>query len=127
MARAIVTSRPERRPPYEPLYDTDTHTGASIEVFYADCVLARSFGAAASGWFHWRCLPGSLPDGPPIGPFRAWCDALNPRASGNVTGRSVNEQGSGLLGQLLGARGRPAKKHYNSNTSVHSWRRECPI
>ena len=45
MARAIITSRPGRRAAYEPLYDIDPRTGASIEIFYADRVLAKSFDA----------------------------------------------------------------------------------
>jgi hypothetical protein len=50
MARAIVTSNPEQRPASEPLYDLDPRTGATIEVFYADRVLAKSFGVRR-GWF----------------------------------------------------------------------------
>jgi hypothetical protein len=68
MARAITTSDPERRPAFEPLYDRDPRTGATIEVFYADRVLAASFGRLA-GWFHWSCQAGRLPTCPPIGPF----------------------------------------------------------
>jgi hypothetical protein len=79
MARAIV-SRMERRPAYEPLYDIDPRTGASIEVFYADRVLAESFGTGGAGWCWWACQPGCLPEGPPIGPFAtsyaAYRDAL---------------------------------------------------
>jgi hypothetical protein len=69
MARAIVTSHRTRRPQYEPLYDVCPKTGATIEVFYADRVLAQSFGANGAGWFWWTCRAGSLPDVPPIGPF----------------------------------------------------------
>jgi hypothetical protein len=53
---------------YEPLYDIDPQTGASVEVFYADRALANSFGRG-TGWFWWSCLRGSLPDSPPTGPF----------------------------------------------------------
>ena len=78
MTRAIVTSEGERHPKYEPLYDLDPQTGASIEVFFADRVLAEFFGTRG-GWFWWSCQPGCLPDGPPIGPFatsyRAYRDA----------------------------------------------------
>jgi len=81
MALAIMTPKAERRAVYEPLYATDPHTGASIEIFYADGVLARSFNARGAGWFWWSCQPGFLPDAPPIGPFptsyRAYRDALN--------------------------------------------------
>jgi len=66
MARAIIGA--ERRAAYEPLYDVDPLTGRTIEVFYADRVLAASFGKC-SGWFSWTCQPGCLPDAPPIGPF----------------------------------------------------------
>jgi hypothetical protein len=66
MARAIVGA--ERRAAYEPLYDVDPLTGRTIEVFYADRVLARSFGTCG-GWFWWTCLPGYLPDRLPAGPF----------------------------------------------------------
>jgi hypothetical protein len=68
MARAIVTTR-TGRPAYEPLYDIDPRTGASIEVFYADRVLAVSFGTRGAGWCWWACQRGCLPDGPPTGPF----------------------------------------------------------
>jgi hypothetical protein len=82
MARAIVTARAARRAAYEPLYDIDPHTGASIEVFYADRVLAESFGTRA-GWFWWACQHGRLPDDPPIGPFAtsytAYRNALDKR------------------------------------------------
>jgi hypothetical protein len=60
MAR-VVASELERRPAYEPLYEIDPRTGASIEVFYAYRVLAASFGARP-GWFWWACRRGSLPD-----------------------------------------------------------------
>ena len=67
MARA-VSSNPERRAAYEPLYDFDARSGATIEIFYADHVLARSFGRNP-GWFCWSCQRGRLPEGPPTGPF----------------------------------------------------------
>jgi hypothetical protein len=66
MPRAIVGA--ERRAAYEPLYDMDPQTGASIEVFFADRVLAASFGVRC-GWFWWQCQRGGLPDGLPTGPF----------------------------------------------------------
>ena len=69
MARAIVTSKTGRRAAYEPLYDINKRTGVSIEVFYANRVLAKSFGARGGGWFWWASQPGCLPDGPPAGPF----------------------------------------------------------
>jgi hypothetical protein len=78
MARAVI-SDPKRRAAYEPLYERDPQTGATIEVFLADRVLAESFGMGA-GWCWWTCRPGYLPDGPPIGPFAtsyaAYRDAL---------------------------------------------------
>jgi hypothetical protein len=60
------TSHTQRGAAYEPLYDFDQHTGAIIEVFYADHVLAGMKGA---GWHWWSCKPGSLPEWPPNGPF----------------------------------------------------------
>jgi len=69
MARAIVTAKAERCAAHEPLYDIDPRTGASVEVFYADDVLAESFGMRGAGWVWWSCQPGHLPDGPPTGPF----------------------------------------------------------
>jgi hypothetical protein len=72
-----AVSDPQRRPNYEPLYDVDSHTGATIEVFYADHILT---GMRSAGWHWWSCKPGSLPEWPPNGPFatryRAYCDAL---------------------------------------------------
>ena len=68
MARAVI-SDPRRRTAYEPLYDIDPQTGASVEIFYADRTLATSFGTRDAGWFWWACQPACLPDGPPIGPF----------------------------------------------------------
>jgi hypothetical protein len=67
VARAVI-SDPKRRAAYEPLYDIDPRSDASIEVFYADRVLANSFGRG-TGWFWWSCQRGSLPDRLPTGPF----------------------------------------------------------
>ena len=67
MAKALM-SKSARRDPHEPLYDADPRTGAAIEVFYADDVLAKSFGTRP-GWFWWSCRRGFLPDGLPTGPF----------------------------------------------------------
>src|SRR5437868_13161116 len=53
---------------HEPLYDIDPHTGASIEVFYADRAL-ETFGREGSGWFWWSRRPGFAPDCPATGPF----------------------------------------------------------
>ena len=64
-----MISDPKRRTAYEPLYDIDPQTGASVEIFYADHPLATSFGTRDAGWFWWACQPGCLPDSPPIGPF----------------------------------------------------------
>jgi len=52
---------------FGPQYDIDPQTGASVEIFYADRVLAKSFGRD-TGWFWWSCQSGSLP-GPAAGPF----------------------------------------------------------
>lgn len=79
MGRAVIFNA--RRAAREPLYDFDP-SGASIEVFYADHELARSFAAREAGWFHWSCLPGRLPEAPPAGPFptsyAAYRHALRP-------------------------------------------------
>jgi len=53
-----VISNPTGRAAYEPLYDIDPRTGASVEVFYADRVLAQSFGASCPGW-----SPKDIPTG----------------------------------------------------------------
>ena len=68
MARAILTSKTQPYPQCEPLYEIDPRSGATIEIFYADDVLAKSFGTCV-GWFFWSCLPGCLPEIPPVGPF----------------------------------------------------------
>ena len=61
MARTI-TCDARRRTAYEPLYDIDPQTGATIEVFFADQWLAKSFGTR-EGWFWWTCQRGFLPGG----------------------------------------------------------------
>ena len=48
MARAVI-SDPKRGTAHEPLYDIDPQTGATVEIFYADRALAKSFCAPA-GW-----------------------------------------------------------------------------
>ena len=68
MARAVI-SDPQRHTAREPLYDIDPQTGASVEIFYADGAVARSFGTSEAGWFWWTCQSGSLPEGEPSGPF----------------------------------------------------------
>jgi hypothetical protein len=92
MARAVITSDPERRAANEPLYDKDPQSGATIEIFYADLALARSFGAFC-GWFWWACLPGCLPDAEPHGPFptsyRAYRDAVVTRTKPAPFGRRI--------------------------------------
>ncbi len=68
MARAVI-SDPKRHTAYEPLYEIDPQTGASVEIFYADRAVAGSFGAREAGWFWWTCQSGSLPLDLPAGPF----------------------------------------------------------
>jgi len=68
MAQAVVTSKSTRYPQHEPFYDVDPRTGASVEVFFVDSWLAKSFGTS-HGWFWWTCQCGCLPEGPPTGPF----------------------------------------------------------
>lgn len=65
----VAISDPKRRTAYEPLYDIDPQTGASVEIFYADPAVARSFGTSEAGWFWWTCHSGSLPHDLPSGPF----------------------------------------------------------
>ena len=67
MSRAVA-SELVRRAACEPLYDLDPQTGASIEVFYADQVLAASFGTRP-GWFWWASRAGLPPNDLPKGPF----------------------------------------------------------
>jgi hypothetical protein len=78
VARAVICD-PARRAAHEPLYDIHPRTGAIIEVFYAERVLARSSGACGPGWFWWTTQRGCLPHGLPTGPFgtsyRAYRDA----------------------------------------------------
>jgi hypothetical protein len=68
VVRAAI-SDPKRHTAYEPLYDIDPQTGASVEIFYADGAVARSFGTSETGWFWWTCQSGSLPHNLPTGPF----------------------------------------------------------
>ena len=68
MARTAI-SDPKRHTAREPLYDLDPRTGASVEIFYADPAVARSFGTSDAGWFWWSCQSGSLPHELPTGPF----------------------------------------------------------
>jgi hypothetical protein len=79
----LVTSHLERCAINEPLYDIDPRTGDSVEIFYADSALAKSFGTRP-GWFHWSCQSGSVPDRLPTGPFptsyRAYRAALGSNA-----------------------------------------------
>jgi hypothetical protein len=78
-ALAVIAAR-GRRPGYEPLYDIDPYTGATIEIFYGDRVLAASFGGRGAGWYFWSSWLGCRP-GRPAGPFGtgyvAYRDALN--------------------------------------------------
>ncbi len=53
------------------LCEIDPTTGATIEIFCADRVMAQSFGAHAAGWY-WR-ERGS--PNPPSGPFIVCLDA----------------------------------------------------
>ena len=66
MARAVI-SDPKRRAAFEPLYDFDAQSGETIEIFFADRALAKSFGRGP-GWYCWSCQVGSLP-ALPAGPF----------------------------------------------------------
>jgi hypothetical protein len=85
VARAVI-SGPKRCTVYEPLYDIDLHTGASVEVFYADPALANSFGRG-TGWFWWTCQRGFLPNGLPTGPFATSYAAYRNFALGDMQPR----------------------------------------
>ena len=93
MAGAVVTSNPERRPAFEPLYVSDAPTGATIEIFHCDRVLAQSFGTRGAGWLWWSCQLGGLPISPPNGPFptsyRAYRDALTRGGNSTQFGRRI--------------------------------------
>jgi hypothetical protein len=66
MARAVI-SDPKQGTAHEPLYDIDPQTDATVEIFYADRALAKSFGTPA-GWFWWSCRR-DFPPGRATGPF----------------------------------------------------------
>jgi hypothetical protein len=91
MARAVITSNPERRPAFEPLYDVHPQAGETLEVFFVDRALAKSFGAGSVGFWWWTCPPGGLPR-EPHGPFAssylAYWDAMG--AAMPVFGRCAN-------------------------------------
>jgi hypothetical protein len=76
--KTAICTAGQRCRKYEPLYDFD-RTGAVIEVFYADAVLAASFGKHSAGWMWWTCWRGDRPC-EPSGPFSssylAYRDAL---------------------------------------------------
>jgi hypothetical protein len=78
-------------PPPEPLYDVDPRTGAAVEIFYADDVLAKSFGTRP-GWFWWSCRRGFLPDGQPTGPFGTSYAAYR-NVAGQWIGRGATRRG----------------------------------
>jgi hypothetical protein len=63
----VAKSALPRRAAYEPLYEVDPRTGASVEVFYVSAVVARSFGTC-DGWYWRTWRGGSFPD-TPVGPF----------------------------------------------------------
>jgi hypothetical protein len=98
MARAIIAS--ERRAAREPLYIRDPHSDATIEVFYADPVLARPF-ATRGGWCWWRCLPGCLPDTPPHGPFATSYGAFRDAVARHSKPRQFGRRNHAMFDQTL--------------------------
>lgn len=68
MAPQTLAPRQGKRAGREPLFDIHPHTGATIEVFFADRSL-ETFGRCGAGWFWWPRRRGSAPDGPATGPF----------------------------------------------------------
>ena len=77
---------------HKPLYDIDPRTGASIEVFYADCAL-ETFGRGGAGWFWWSRRRGLSRDGPATGPFStsyaAYRHAMTNAGAGTKRGTKV--------------------------------------
>jgi hypothetical protein len=59
------------------LYEIDPTTGATIEIFCADRVVAQSFGAHAAGWYWRQRGSPNLPSGPFLVCLDAYRDALN--------------------------------------------------
>jgi hypothetical protein len=59
------------------LYEVDTRSGETVEIFYADSVFAQSFGARGAG-FYWRKrgCSSDMPSGPFIVCLDAYRDAL---------------------------------------------------
>lgn len=57
----------KQRAQREPLIEVTSNR--TVEVFYADCALARSFGLDGAGWAWWSCMNGLTPESLPIGPF----------------------------------------------------------
>jgi hypothetical protein len=103
MARAVI-SNPKRRSAFEPIYDANPRTGASVEVFFADHWLANSFGTQP-GWFWWECQRGRLPERPPNGPFGTSYAAYRDMLDGGeqlFVKEPLYEQSSGRKGQPNG-------------------------
>ena len=46
----------------------DTFSKITVYFIIAICI--------TGGWFWWSCFPGCLPDGPPMGPFDSYQEAL---------------------------------------------------
>jgi hypothetical protein len=68
------------------LYEIDPTTGATIEIFCADRVVAQSFGAHAAGWYSRERGSLDLPSGPFIVCLDAYRDALHARKEQFVKG-----------------------------------------
>jgi hypothetical protein len=68
---------------YEPVFDIDPRTGASIEVFYADRSL-ETFGRCGAGWFWWARHRGYAPATTAIGPFVTRYPAYRHRSNGEL-------------------------------------------
>ncbi len=88
MVPRAPTPNPRQRARYEPIYDIDPQTGASIEVFYADRAL-ETFGRCGPGWFWWSRRRGFSPDGAPTGPF-----ATSYAAYRHAMGTSLGTEGA---------------------------------
>ena len=138
MARAVASNF-ERRASYEPLYDFDPRTEASVEVFYADQVLAKSFDTRP-GWFWWTCRPAvqqagsALCRGPVHLPDGASADHAQPREAHMARGVTLgadphpNDEPTYDIGPKTGVRKAERPVHAvegcsarNRTSTTHAW------
>ncbi len=80
-----ISSRPARRAQCA-FYDVDPRSGETIEIFYADALVAQSFGAHAAGWY-WRYRQPDLSVDVPVGPFLVCLGSSAQRNCATLVGR----------------------------------------